>query len=170
MPKDISGAPPISKSQKNKWRKRKPVQTHGGVCSRCGQTSNSATVGSVHEGCGEATELFSFLYRNRAAVLNGHFIGNKGKWLSQHQHSVLQQEMQDAKDAHLKYLRNFNTATGRWENGYGEPIDFKTREVLPEEKVPECSAPERSASIKISVEMDVEPEAVTERAAEQVAA
>lgn len=158
MPREISGQQPISKSQKNKWRKKnKPVQVHGGTCSRCGQTSNSCTPGTVHETCGEATELFRFCQRINSSVIVNFFIGNKGKWLPQYHHNLLQNEMRDDKDQYLKQMRNFNTCMNRWENGYGTPINFHTREVL-------------ISGIKISVQMDVEPTAETERAAEKVAA
>ena len=133
MPREISGQQPISKSQKNKWRKKsKPVQVHGGICSRCGQTSNSCIPGSVHESCGEALPLFMFHQRIRSAILLDHFDGNRGKWLSSEDYKRFQEDMILAKGLYLEDLRNFNTTTNRWENGYSQPIDFLTREVLPE--------------------------------------
>lgn len=139
MPKDTSsGTVPPSKSQRNKaaklakLAKKGGAQQHGGKCTRCGQSSSSSTPGETHLGCPDkALWGFELAYRLRAYFMKK-YVGAEGKgiWLSTEDYAKYEIEV----DAYLASVRNFSTENMRWENAYGEPINFLTGEVLVEEE------------------------------------
>ncbi len=151
MPKDTSGTVPISKNQRNKQARlareaRKGNQkSYGGKCTRCGQVSNSATTGSPHLGCPEDKSAFGF---DLACRLRTPFIrqyvgpNGEGVWLSKESYERFEIEV----DAALASVRNFSTENMRWENAYGEPINFSTREVLDEEHPTVLAVPAGAAA------------------------
>lgn len=139
MPKDTSGSVPISKSQRNKAARvaklaKQGGKSYGGKCSRCGQESSSSTPGKGHLGCPEDTSTFGFelASRLRAPFLRKYMgPSGEGVWLSKEDFEKYEIEV----DAYVVSVRNFNTANNQWENGYGKPINFLTREVIVETSI-----------------------------------
>jgi len=144
MPKDISGSVPISKSQRNKnKRKKNSAPVVGGICSRCDQVSTSATPGTAHMGCerDNTSDLMQQLLRYQHAknfsldVFGRDILAlrdvlsedGRGKWLTKEAHG----EFASAVREFLTGLKNFNSKTLQWEDITSEPIDFKTGEPLP---------------------------------------
>lgn len=135
MPKDANGTVPLTKNQRNKAAKAARLAKagggpkYGGKCTRCGQESSSSTPGKAHLGCPEDKSTFGFelAWRLRAPFLRKYVGPNgEGVWLSKEDFEKYEIEV----DAYVASVRNFNTANNQWENGYGEPINFLTREVI----------------------------------------
>lgn len=145
MPKDTSGAVPLSKSQRTKGARLAKLAKqgggvkYGGKCTRCGQVSNSSPTRRLHIGCPDkALYGFELAYRLRASFLKKYFgAEGRGIWLSKEDYEKYEVEI----DAFLSSVRNFNTEDNQWENGYGEPINFLTREVLVEEVKSDSTEP-----------------------------
>ena len=139
MPKDANGTVPVSKSQRNKAARiaklaKQGGKSYGGKCSRCGQESSSSTPGKAHLGCPEDGSLFGFelSYRLRAPFLRKWMGPNgEGMWLSKEDYTRFESEV----DSFLLSVRNFSVENQRWENAYGEPINFLTREVIVETSI-----------------------------------
>lgn len=140
MPKDANGTVPLTKNQRNKAAKAARLAKagggpkYGGKCTRCGQESSSSTPGKAHLGCPEDKSTFGFelAWRLRAPFLRKYVGPNgEGLWLSKEDFEKYEIEV----DAYVASVRNFNTVNNQWENGYGEPINFLTREVIVETSI-----------------------------------
>lgn len=152
MPKveTVTGTVPPSKSQRNKGKKRKPSSPMGGVCSACEQVCASATQNTPHTACPGITATFYEKTRTEAlpSGLKDRLVAKPGIWLSKgafedmaimrdrkERRELDEQEQIDLALATLEFdrktaQRHYDAETKSFKNGFGEPIDFGTGEVL----------------------------------------